>query len=316
LVLEGQILRYYLSLFSLFFLLYLIFIIFIKNINTVDDIIKINKGENTLSVINKLTYNQNYFDQNIFKLIILFADKYYKSINYGHFIIKKNSNFFEILDIITKKSNYDYKITIIEGWEKFQLETYLSIYYENYETIPYTDLIANTYIINSSNSISDLKEYLISYKNDFFYQYRDNELIKKYGIKNILILSSLVEKEAKNKEDKLLISSVILNRLNKNMKLQIDASVIAAITEGKFKLNRALKIKDLKYDHPLNTYVIKGIPIEMICYVGQETIELLLENPKSDFLFYFYNILEQKHIFSKNYESHREQLNEYRKKIK
>ena len=100
------------------------------------------------------------------------------------------------------------------------------------------------------------------------------------------------------------------------MKLQIDASVIAAITEGKFKLNRALKIKDLKYDHPLNTYVIKGIPIEMICYVGQETIELLLENPKSDFLFYFYNILEQKHIFSKNYESHREQLNEYRKKIK
>ena len=54
----------------------------------------------------------------------------------------------------------------------------------------------------------------------------------------------------------------------------------------------------------------------MICYVGQETVELLLENPKSNFLFYFFNILENKHIFSKNYESHRKQLNEYRKKIK
>ena len=113
-----------------------------------------------------------------------------------------------------------------------------------------------------------------------------------------------------------LISSVILNRLNKNMRLQIDASVIASITEGDYKLDRPLNIKDLKYKHPLNTYIIDGIPSKMICYVGEETIKILLENPKSDFLFYFYNILEQKHIFSKNYESHRKQLNEYRKKIK
>ena len=313
---EGQILRYYLGLFSLFFIFYLIFIIFFKNVNTFDDIIKINKGENTLSISNKITYNYNYFDKNIFKLIILFTDKYYKPINYGQFIIKKNSNFLEILKLITEKSNYDYKITIIEGWEKYQLDNYLSSYYEDYKTIPYTDLIANTYIINSSNSILDLKEHLEKYKKNFFDKYKDNKLLKKYGVKNILILSSLVEKEAKNKDDKLLISSVILNRLNKNMKLQIDASVIASLTEGKFKLNRSLTTKDLKYDHPLNTYIIKGIPEEMICYVGQETVELLLENPKSNFLFYFFNILENKHIFSKNYESHRKQLNEYRKKIK
>ena len=60
--------------------------------------------------------------------------------------------------------NYDYKITIIEGWQKFQLDNYLSSYYENYETIPYEDLIANTYIINSSNSISDLQKHLADYK--------------------------------------------------------------------------------------------------------------------------------------------------------
>ena len=52
---------------------------------------------------------------------------------------------------------------------------------------------------------------------------------------------------------------------------------------------------------------------ELESYVGQETVELLLENPKSNFLFYFFNILENKHIFTKNYESHRKQLNEYRK---
>ena len=100
------------------------------------------------------------------------------------------------------------------------------------------------------------------------------------------------------------------------MRLQIDASVIASITEGEFKLNRPLNIKDLKYVHPLNTYINDGIPSEMICYVGEETIRILLENPKSDYLFYFYNILEEKHIFSKNFIDHKKRLNDYRKKIK
>ena len=82
-----------------------------------------------------------------------------------------------------------------------------------------------------------------------------------------------------------------------------------------YKLDRPLNIKDLKYKHPLNTYIIDGIPSKMICYVGEETIKILLENPKSDFLFYFYNILEKKHIFSKNFTEHRKRLNEYRKKL-
>ena len=54
----------------------------------------------------------------------------------------------------------------------------------------------------------------------------------------------------------------------------------------------------------------------MISYVGFETIKILLENPKSDYLFYFYNIIKKEHIFSKNFNEHRKKLNEYRKKIK
>ena len=47
-----------------------------------------------------------------------------------------------------------------------------------------------------------------------------------------------------------------------------------------------------------------------------ETIRIVLENPKSDFLFYFYNVKEKKHIFSKNFNMHKSKLNEYRKKNK
>ncbi len=317
-VLEVQILRYYLSLFSfLIIILYFIFLLFFKSINLENNnIINIKKGEATLSVINKITVNENFLNKKIFNIIILFTDKYYKSINYGKFIVNEKSNIFNILNIITNKSNYNYKITIIEGWEKYQLKKYLSNFYQDFNDIPYNQLIANTYIIDSSKSFNDLINFLHQQKKNFFLEYTDNALLKKYGVNNILILSSLIEKEAKNEYDKLLISSVILNRLNKNMKLQIDASVIASLTNGEYKLNRSLNLNDLKHDHPLNTYIIDGIPHKMICYVGEETIKLLLENPKSDFLFYFYNILKEKHIFSKNFTEHKKKLNEYRKKIK
>ena len=45
------------------------------------------------------------------------------------------------------------------------------------------------------------------------------------------------------------ISSVIFNRLQKNMKLQIDATVLFAITDGKYNLGRKLLLSDLKYSH-------------------------------------------------------------------
>ena len=98
------------------------------------------------------------------------------------------------------------------------------------------------------------------------------------------------------------------------MKLQIDATTIYAITDGKYDLNRALKLKDLKIKHPYNTYYIKGLPPTPISYVGKKTMELIYENYKSDYLYYFYNNIDDKHIYSETYDEHRRKLSEYRNK--
>ena len=315
--LEEQTLRYYLSLFSIFsFLIYFIYLITFKSLNIDEQIIDIKKGESIYKISNKITDKENFIDKKMYKLLLVLSNNYYSPINYGRFTINKDPNFLEIIKIISTKSNLDYKITIVEGWEKYQLNKYLSTFYSNYKTIPYSNLIANTYLINSSNSFEDFSQFLLKNKKIFFDRYKNNELIKKYGVKGVLIISSLVEKEAKDNKDKKFIASVIINRLNVNMKLQIDATVISSITNGEYKFDRYLTYDDLKIKHPFNTYVIKGIPPEMISYVGLETIKIVMENSKSDFLFYFYNILEQKHIFSKNYKEHKNKLNEYRKKTK
>ena len=98
------------------------------------------------------------------------------------------------------------------------------------------------------------------------------------------------------------------------MRLQIDASVIFAITNGKYNLQRELLLKDLKIQHPYNTYTNDGLPPKPISYVGKKTIDIIFENYKSDFLFYFYNKSLKRHIFSINYNDHKNKLNEYRTK--
>ena len=67
-------------------------------------------------------------------------------------------------------------------------------------------------------------------------KYKNNKFLNKFTENEIMIIGSLIEKEGLDEEDKKKISSVIFNRLNKNMKLQIDATVLYAITNGKYNL--------------------------------------------------------------------------------
>ena len=128
----------------------------------------------------------------------------------------------------------------------------------------------------------------------------------------VMIIASLLEKEGIDEHDKRIISSVIFNRLNKNMRLQIDASTIFSITRGKYKFDRKLTLKDLKINDNYNTYFVKGLPPKPICFVGKKTIEIVLENYTSDYLFYFYDENFNQHIYSKTYKEHLEKLDEYR----
>jgi len=314
--LEEQTLRYYLSLFSvIIFLFYSYYIVHFQFLFNDKHIIKIEKGDSISKISEKIIIDKNYLQKKIYYLLIKFSNKYISPINYGDFLIEKNSNILSVLKTVSKASNINYEITIIEGWEKYQLTNYLKKFFTTHAIIDYDTLLADTYYINSSNSLDEFFNFLHLDKKKFFDKFQNNELLNLYTEKEILIISSLIEKEANNIDDRKLIASVIFNRLKNNMRLQIDATVIFTLTEGKFKLNRKLTLTDLKIQHPFNTYYIYGLPPDLISYVGPETVKIVLENPKSDFLFYFYNILEKKHIFSKNFKEHRIKLNEYRKKI-
>ena len=312
---EEQILRFYLKVFSflLIFVIYFFYIFLVREINLKNDYFFIKKNENYINIIdNNITdYNINLF---FYKLALRSLLTVNYEIHFGKFKLKKNPTYYQILKTIILPSNFYNTITIIEGWSKKDLNIILLKNFNDFFELNYDKIIADTYMLNYGSSFIQFKKLLDKRFLSFKESFKEHSLLDKYSFNEILVIGSLLEKEGIDYEDKKKIYSVIMNRLKLNMKLQIDATVIFSLTEGKRDLERKLTYDDLKIDNPYNTYVYYGLPPKPISYVGYKTIELIFEDYKTDYLFYFYNSFENKHIFSLNYKDHLKRLNEYRSK--
>jgi UPF0755 protein len=113
------------------------------------------------------------------------------------------------------------------------------------------------------------------------------------GAYQLIVAASLVESEAKVHEDRPLIASVISNRLEIGMKLQIDATVLYAIGHKERVL-----YKDLEVDSPYNTYRIDGLPPTPISAVGRASLEAMLRPEKTTYLYYVLSDKSGKHAFA------------------
>ena len=258
---EEQILRFYLKVFSflLIVIFYFFYILFIKELAFKNEFFLIDKFSSSENIVD-LNLEDNRINKFIYKqfLKIILINKI--NIYYGKFNISETNNFIELIKIITQPSNYYEKITIVEGWAKNDLNKILSNYFEDFVEFEYTELIADTYLFNEYSSFIDLKNIIDKRLFNLKQKFKNHKLLNKFSFNEIIIIGSLLEKEGIDDDDKRKIYSVIINRLNKKMRLQIDATVIYAITDGNYNLNRNLTYEDLKIEHPYNTYFIDGLP--------------------------------------------------------
>jgi UPF0755 protein len=100
--------------------------------------------------------------------------------------------------------------------------------------------------------------------------------------REVLTLSSIIEKEVIYNRERPLISAVYHNRLKKNMRLQADPTV----NYGLLKKNNSITRSDLKRVTPYNTYVIYGLPPGPIASPGIRSIRAALNPADSDYLFF------------------------------
>lgn len=113
-----------------------------------------------------------------------------------------------------------------------------------------------------------------------------------------LVIASIVEAEAGIDEDRPLIASVIYNRLDQGMPLEIDATVLYALGER----GRGLTFADLDVDSSYNTYRVTGLPPTPIATASSRSLEAAAEPAVTDYIFYVLTSEEGAHSFFADYE--------------
>lgn len=129
------------------------------------------------------------------------------------------------------------------------------------------------------------------------------------SLEEVVTMASIVEWEARLREEKRTISGLYLNRLERRMRLQADPTVIFALGE-----KRRLLFRDYQIDHPYNTYRIYGLPPSGITNPDLESIRAVLDPEEHDYLF-MVATEEGSHAFSKTFREHQEKSREWREFI-
>ncbi len=124
-----------------------------------------------------------------------------------------------------------------------------------------------------------------------------------------LIVASLIEKEVAQANERPVVAGVILRRLQQQMRLQIDASVIYGL--GK-KFTGQLTRTDLTTDTSYNTYTRKGLPPTPIAMPSEASIQAAMNPAPGTFLYYVAKSDGSRtHAFSNTYEEHTAAVNKY-----
>jgi UPF0755 protein len=159
-------------------------------------------------------------------------------------------------------------------------------------------LFPDTYIFNKNTSGDKIIETMIDRFKEIIYIIEQQNNIKIDNVDKIVTIASIIEKEVSVPEERGKVASVIYNRLEKDMMIQCDPTVVYAL--GKAYKEKVF-LKDLKVDSPYNTYKIKGLPIGPICSPGKKSIEAAVMPAKTDYI-YFVASNDGTHFFTDDYE--------------
>jgi len=285
---------------------------FIEHIPTyADTTVDVKSGESINGVFSKFT-TINFINKLFLKVLIECNDL--NLIQHGEYDISKKS----IKTIINDMNNGEtitHKIKINEGITKYDLEnlidesflindcSYLKCLDNKYsfnEGVLYPDTYYYKKGMKASSILIKSHERLDEYLNN---KINDDAMSKE----DILILASIIEKEAGNDQEKLKISGVFLKRLSINMKLQADPTIIYGLLpnfDGDIK-----KTDILDRNNKYNTYMINGLPPTPISISSLSSIDAAIEGSPGDYLFFVADS-STSHYFSKSYKEHLNKIEE------
>lgn len=188
-------------------------------------------------------------------------------------------------------------------WEELKLNEFNTAAKEGY-------LYPDTYLLNLDYSGADFANRLMNNFNDHLTPQMQKELLSQnIRIDTAVKIASLIERESGSDEDKPIIAGIIWNRLDKKMRLQLDAA-------NQYVVGKSgdwwptVHPSDLKIDSPYNLYQTTGLPPGPICSPSLASIQAVIDPTPTDCLYYLHDRAKQIHC-AITYQKHLQNIETY-----
>lgn len=251
----------------------------------------------------------------------------------GQHLLRANMSAIKIAKELAAEDNLsnEIKITIIEGWRLAEMAGYL----EQKLGLPSADFLAaaqtakwreqydflsdvsaktlegflfpDTYRVFKDAAADDIIEKMLdNFYNKLSADWRQEIKNQNKSIFEIIILASIVEKEAATPEDQAMVADVFWKRLSANIGLQSDATV--NYISGKSELRPSAG--DLQLDSPYNTYKHRGLPPGPIANPGLSAIKAVIYPTANDYYYFLMDKDGQTH-YAKTFAEHQANIQKY-----
>lgn len=200
-------------------------------------------------------------------------------------------------------------LTTMLGWSQAQ-EKEWNAYKEDSSEYREGVYFPDTYLLPGDEPVSAVAQRFIDHFNEKIGPYVDKFAAQNVKWTTAVKIASLIERESGGDSDKALIAGIIWNRLDKDMKLEIDATL--QYIKGNSEIGWWPRVvSDDKYlESPYNTYRNKGLPPGPISNPGIAAIAAALDSEKTDCIFYIHSSDRQIHC-AVTYAEHVENIKKY-----
>ncbi len=293
---------------------------------TNDDItFEIKKGE-ILSLVADNLYEAGAINSKFLFNLYARANGLDRNIQAGIYTVSAGTSIKELVDQF-QHGTYERSITFLEGWriEEFARraeEEFKNVSYEDFITVAGSDegyLFPDTYFFNEDATAKDIVDHLRDVFDTKTKDLLSDDYLDNLGLtkEEVVTLASIVEREARNEDDRSVVAGILIKRLKEGMKLEADATVqyaVGGLNVSDYTTHdfwpRDLTAKDLAYDSPYNTRKNGGLPPAPISSFSLSALKAVVNYSPSEYYFYL-NDNEGNTYFAKTLDEHNANISKY-----
>ena len=277
----------------------------LSNDSTVKNFV-INPGDGVSSISSRLQTNKLIRNKYVF-LILSRQLRQNNQLKPGLFKLSPSMSTVQIINQIATGGIQDYWLKIIEGQRIEEITPKFDTSLEGY-------LFPDSYLIPNDYTPENILTVINKNFSDKFAKAKMNATNNLLNDSQIVILASLLEREARTLSSKQQIAGILMNRLNINMALQLDATVQYARDSRLKPLDYWTPVSksDLSINSPYNTYKNPGLPPGPICNPGYDSLYAAFHPIDSDYMYYISDNQGQMH-YAKTLNEHNANVAKYLK---